>query len=90
MTEQQPLSDEQLAAIQTRVDNASDGPWHTHSSRWSRNSSPDSIIAGDNPDNVIVHQQDEQGGPSWTRDEDAKFMAHARQDIPALIAEIMW
>ena len=68
-----------LDAIKARADAATEGPWGVEGR------------AHPGPDEHLVIYPVEQGGtlafvqPSW---DDAEFIAHARTDIPALIAEV--
>lgn len=93
--EHKPLTDEELAAIETRAEKATPGPW-----RWEypnleelRIDDPD-IREGDvtpylvtdgvpDADPVLDDICDPMVGI-----EDAAFIAHARQDIPRLLAEV--
>ena len=68
--------DDELAAIAAREEAATPGPWH-----------PQAIMDGDytgvvTDDNRIVCRD------GWARRDDARFAAHARVDIPALLAEV--
>jgi hypothetical protein len=74
-----PLSPKRLAEIVARVEAAEDG-WHvvpdgTDPHRFE--------IHGDGPTVVAVF-----GGDSYPVRENAEFAAHARQDVPALLAEV--
>ena len=74
------LSDEQLDAIEARVNGAQPGPWvryspHDHASLKSSNGE---MVAG-------------TFGWEWggiEHEADADFIAHAREDVPALLAEV--
>jgi hypothetical protein len=76
-----PLSEQQLAEIAARVE-AAEGGWHVV---------PDEAepyrfeIHGDGPTIVAVF-----GGDSYPVRENAEFAAHARQDVPALLADNEW
>ena len=64
-----------LDAIEARVRAATDGPWcRAHHGTWEVEAAPNQLIA--------------DFGTVDKAAEDAAFAAHARQDIPALIAEI--
>jgi nicotinamide mononucleotide adenylyltransferase len=70
----QPLTADQLATIQARADAATDGPWQANTRIG-----------------VVTNQADDPlavfGGSAQDR-ADAEFTAHAREDVPALLAEI--
>lgn len=72
------LTKETLDAIKARVAAATPGPWYVHydQRRWVRAYGP----SGDH----------DLADESWkeNRDNDALFVAHARQDVPALLDEI--
>ena len=65
---------ETLAAIAARAEAATPGPWEV----------ADDFLMADA--GTVISNQDEQGGPSWNDDDDAEFIAHAREDIPFLLA----
>lgn len=69
------MTDEQLAEIKARAEAATPEPW-----KWQPF---DSIIAT----SVGVHVV-RGNGTGVVSDEDAVFIAHARSDIPALLAEV--
>ncbi|MCC9307728.1 hypothetical protein LN042_11570 [Kitasatospora sp. RB6PN24] len=75
----QPLTGEQLAAIRQRVNYATDGPW------WN---DEHEIYAGtiDSYDQWVGETCDPGAGGSGSNN--AEFIAHARQDVPALLAEV--
>jgi hypothetical protein len=78
----QPLTEEELATIRRRSIGATPGPW----TRFGRSSSnPD----GD--DEFLGHEI--EGPPEASRGQfarvaDAEFIAHARSDVPRLLAEV--
>jgi hypothetical protein len=102
----QPLSDDDLAAIEQRAEAATPGPWHVRfldddhaanlvavattpdtgrGERW-----PD-FAAGDLIAATLVqfpNRYIDCSDGHW--DENATFIAHARQDIPRLLAEIRY
>lgn len=74
--------------MQTRCDAATEGPWNIVAS-GQFGDEKDVIRQGTENDGVkVIFEQDEQGGPSWSRDEDAEFIASARTDMPHLIAAL--
>lgn len=82
MTDQPPLTDEELAAIEARCNWASPGPW-----RKSRTTADDRVICFYD---VPGLETDEIGRCVWENmlSVDHEFIAHARTDIPRLLAEV--
>lgn len=76
----EPLSKDQLDAIRARADAATSGPWSTRTNSF--HSIEDAFWGFDieGPPNA------ERG--QFARRADAEFIAHAREDIPALLAII--
>lgn len=73
-----PLDEAELAAIEARAEAASNGPWLRRQRR-----EPDSTF-----DWQTVHAPDEsEVTGDWMRNDDATFIAHARSDVPRLVAE---
>lgn len=78
-TQEQPMTQERLDEIEAREAKATEGPWGVDG--------PAQCGPGDSL--AVYHVED--GGtvayvqPSW---DDAEFIAHARTDIPALLAEV--
>ncbi|NDO78254.1 hypothetical protein GKZ75_08460 [Kocuria indica] len=74
MNTNEPMTREQLDAIRERADSATEGRW-----AWQE-------------DAVLLAWDGEEA--SWVLDhgaafpEDAEFIAHAREDVPALLAEV--
>lgn len=81
-----------LDALEALAKAATPGPWVLDNSGWSRPYSvPDRIAGGisENDWTNVIMPQDEQGGGSWSRDEDAEYIAAADPStILALIAEL--
>jgi len=78
------LTDEELDEIKARCDAATPGPWVEERDE----DSLQAIVSGE--EDVIGAWCDPGGGdfgPAIS-DEDASFIAHAREDIPALLAEV--
>ena len=79
MTSHNPMAQEQLDAIRGREAKATAGPWGVDGP------------AQCGPGDTLTVYPVEDGGtvayvqPSW---DDAEFIAHARTDIPALLAEV--
>ena len=80
------LSTDELREIRARVDAATPGPWESFVEGRDHTSGADFIRTGglrdDCPDLYVQHES----RPAPTHDLD--FIAHARQDIPRLIAEV--
>lgn len=74
-----PMTQEQLDTIRRRTEKATEGPWGVEGP------------AQCGPSDTLVVYPVEDGGtlayvqPSW---DDAGFIAHARTDVPALLAEV--
>lgn len=77
------MTDEQLAAIEAREQAATPGPWRTPADVGDSYDAP-ALISPGNP--VLDHE----GCPEWpwAREEDMVFAYSARQDVPALLAEV--
>jgi hypothetical protein len=80
----QPLTDEQLAEIQARIPVVYEGPWDFE---WddSDTGQPDCWVvsySSDHPLAGLVAEVPDYGA------ELAEFIAHARTDVPALLAEV--
>jgi hypothetical protein len=68
------MTDVDIDAIQARADDSTEGPWEAY-----EHSNSMIIYSVDENDSVVAQV---------TRITDATFIAHARTDIPALIAEV--
>lgn len=74
------LTTKELATIRERAEKATPGPWET----WGTSGFPD----------FYVGMAKDEDGRWWTKDntelgqDDAEFIAHARTDVPALLAHI--
>lgn len=95
-TNPEPLSDDELAAIEARANAATEGPWQAGNQGF-----PDAVeevAFWERTSTVEGHPVCERwtlcemnGDPVDTRGRvcyDAEFIAHARTDIPALVAEV--
>lgn len=77
------MTDEQLAAIRNRIEAATKGPWGIPPRR-------------SNSTKFWLQPYKDRGDWQWTYrgfitcffERDAEFIAHAREDIPALLGEI--
>lgn len=81
------MTGEELRAIRERCDAATPGPWEF--AAW--NTLPNGYLYGPAP--IHAHEPIPPGlykctPPVSLRGEDALFVAHARQDVPALLAEV--
>lgn len=82
------MTEAELQAIETRCNEASVAPWHCDP--W--NMLPNGYLYGPAP--AHSHKCAENAGlmkchpPASFQYQDADFIAHARADVPALIAEI--
>ena len=78
MSTNEPMPQEQLDAIQRRVGSATEGPW-AHWRGWNQ---WDNCIKGDSDEGMytVAEVISEAGN--------AQFIAHTREDIPALLAEV--
>lgn len=68
------MTNEELRQIRERAEKATAGPWNTAYTT-------DDVFVLDEADIVLC---------ASGRKEDAEFIAHAREDIPKLLAEIDW
>jgi hypothetical protein len=82
----EPLTDAELDAIKARVVAASKAPWQSFVEGRDHTSGDNFIRVGglddDEPDMYVSRDT----GPASVADQD--FIAHARQDIPRLLAEV--
>ena len=71
---------DQLAAIEARAHAATEGPWETHDG--------DVVQSYDIAVKTGEHSYEREGiiPGEYVRDNDAEFIAHARTDVPALLA----
>lgn len=78
MSTNEPMTREQLDAVQRRVGNTTEGPW----SHWSGWHQWDNCIKGDSDEGMytVAEVISEAGN--------ARFIANAREDVPALLAEV--
>lgn len=76
------MTDLDLDAIDARVNAARPGPW-----TWCRTTAG-SYSSLDSGDDEVLSAQGHVDGWIDSDDADAEFIAHAREDIPALIARI--
>lgn len=84
MSTNAPMTQEQLDAIQERVDAATPGPWAVDSD------DPAYIIYPEKGgwDGLVIAHVAEQDGALFPVEHNGALIAHAREDIPALLAEV--
>lgn len=75
------MTDEELAAVKARAEKATSGPWESYSVPG-RNRSAAGYAAVEVAETEVQVTRDVGG---WF---DADFIAHARTDVPALVAEV--
>ncbi len=79
------LTDDELAAIKARVEAATPGPWE--SERYRHHQDLVHCTEGERGVPLAVARKDE--GESWSQVMlNARFIAHSRSDIPALLAHV--
>src|SRR5690625_5164317 len=81
------LTDEELEEIRDRVDNATKGPWITTMGGVSSRHAESYNYSGKNTREICA-LSDGEYIVNMNEENDAAFIAHARQDIPKLLAEI--
>ena len=75
-----------LQAIEARAKSAQAGPWLVCAAEDAADGLPVAFFGrGAGPKDVAVRSD---GPPSGTADDDVAFVAHAREDVPALVAEV--
>lgn len=89
-TDSTPLRDEELAAIRARADAATRGPWEWQSAWngqffWLSGAEDRSVLAAVLDDGSAGGEYEQTIAPDSA---DGLFVAHARADVPRLLAEI--
>ena len=79
------ISEAELAAMAARIDATTPGPWTSYF-EGRDHTSGDSFIRTATQDIYISAEDYAGGGGHFLADQD--FIAHARQDMPKLIAEV--
>ncbi|KQU49266.1 hypothetical protein ASG84_26305 [Rhodococcus sp. Leaf278] len=79
------MNGEELAAIEARANAASAGPWQTFTSGVANG---DHWYVWDNSTGSIAQISSNDGTNEESRQPDAEFIAHARDDIPTLLAAV--
>lgn len=87
------MTDEQLAEIEERANAATPGPWTVvpQTDKYlveSYDRSTVGRISDAKGETVFGYWADPTGSSLYVLAEDAEFIAHAREDIPTLIAEV--
>ena len=78
MNTTEPMPQEQLDAIQRRVESATEGPW----AHWAGREQWANCIKSDTDEGMYTVAE------VVSEASDAKFISRAREDIPALLAEV--
>lgn len=73
---------DRLDEIQARVEAATPGPWEVTQEGWSV------ISAACNICGTYHNHSMHDGGRTWDAQPDADFIAHSREDVPFLLAEV--
>lgn len=79
-----------LDEIWQRANAATPGPWTAHDREEGKPQGSYEIVTEVDPHGSIVELLPPGQWSSIGRREDAEFIAHAREDIPALLDEIKW
>ena len=82
------MTDLDLAAIRERVEKATPGPWREDGPWWHDNDEATVVITVDVDRAAVCIQPPLHARRGLASDADMEFIAHAREDIPALLAEI--
>lgn len=85
MSTNDPLTQEQLDAIRERLDAATEGPWMPD------NDEPGYVIAPGDPsgwDGYLIASTVDHDGGLFVQEHNAELIAHAPQDLTALLAEV--
>jgi hypothetical protein len=88
----QGLTDDELTIIEGRAASATPGPWKAFIEGRDHTSGADFVRTGglDDacPDLYLTHDSPERAGVVVAPPEDHDFVAHSRQDVPRLVAEV--
>lgn len=80
------MNEEELAQIEARLEAASPGPWTA-----AQNGKPADVVRATIHDDLGIAQAvtyDWERTPPGQAEANGEFIAHAREDIPVLIAEV--
>jgi hypothetical protein len=83
---EEPMSDAELDAIAARAAAASTGPWQSFVEGRDHSSGDNFIRVGGLDDHEPDMYVSRDNAPASIADQD--FIAHARQDVPRLLAEV--
>jgi hypothetical protein len=81
------ITDDELAAMKARVDATTPGPWRASFEGRDHFSGDSVIFTGGQEVEIYISADDYKGGGGHFC-ADLDFIAHARQDVPRLIAEV--
>ena len=84
------MNEQELQAVKERAEKATVGPWKVYQDEFSTMIGSEVIHPQLNEGLPVVteaHYDDETIG-IYINDNDSKFIVHAREDVPALIAEV--
>ena len=82
-----PLTDKYLSEIEARAKAATPGPWQYHRT-WQDDRHRAMYVMHGYTGRASKHDNPWIADLADDNNEDAEFIAHAREDIPALLAEI--
>lgn len=85
---QQPISESELSAIQSRCSKATECQWVVGFRDKNGSSLGGTVCAMDEDESVVVGRVGDFG-PTNDPKADAEFIAHAREDVPRLLAEVV-
>lgn len=80
------MTNDELQAIKARAEAATPGPWTTGAGKI--NGETRELVIAPNDDVIVAIAYGGFGNPVDRTTEDRTFIAHARTDVPALIAEV--
>jgi len=81
------MTDDELQAIEARLKAATSGPWTTGAGKV-RDGETRELVIAPNDDVIVAMAYGGFGNPTDRTTQDRTFIAHARTDIPALVAEV--
>jgi hypothetical protein len=81
MSQPEPLTEQQLNDIEARINAATPGPWMRKTELASHIVYVDNAAPNDGTSSPLWNAE-------WATEADGEFTAHARTDVPALLAEV--
>lgn len=81
------MTHDELQAIKARAEVATPGPWTTGAGKI-RDGETRELVIAPNDDVIVAIAYGGFGNPVDRTSQDRKFIAHARTDVPALVAEV--